>query len=197
MSEFVLDPAQCRVEQLPPRSGPFGLHPDLGQPTHAGGDGDDLSLTNDRGWSHGADFTDNYSTTLNLGDVGWSYSSNFNLALTDSSGKSRPTVTRGPDNVTTPPQPPPPAASAQTGQSGANATITVANFPVSGPRSVRCWNATDATHNWSTNYLGETVIQLPASGNGTVTFSCPVAPSPGVFSVEILLVMWASPTTWK
>jgi hypothetical protein len=73
-----------------------------GRPVH-------LSLTNDRGWSHGADFTDNYSTTLNLGDVGWSYSSDFYLALTDSSGRGRPTVNRGPDHVTTPPPPPPPS----------------------------------------------------------------------------------------
>jgi len=87
-----------------------------GRPVH-------LSLTNDRGWSHGADFTDNYSTTLNLGDVGWSYSSNFNLALTDSSGKGRPTVNRGPDHVTTP-APPQPSISVSKGTATSQPTCT-------------------------------------------------------------------------
>ncbi len=92
-----------------------------GRPVH-------LSLTNDRGWSHGADFTDNYSTTLNLGDVGWSYSSNFNLALTDSSGKGRPTVNRGPDHVTTP-DPPRPSITAWKSSDVRTGSVGTCQYP--------------------------------------------------------------------
>lgn len=81
-----------------------------GRPVH-------LSLTNSRGWTHGADFTGGFATTLNLGDVGWSYSADFYLALTDSSGKGRSTVNRGPDHVTTPAPPPPPSVTVLKGAS--------------------------------------------------------------------------------
>lgn len=91
--------------------------------------------------------------------------------------------------------PPPPRPSASTGRSGDQATLTVANFPA-GRYELRCLNATDATHQWSTNYRGA-VPQVSVPADGTIAITCPVPPTSGqTFSIEIYNAMWAQPTTW-
>jgi hypothetical protein len=132
-----------------------------GRPVH-------LSLTNDGGWSHAADFTDNYSTTLNLGDVGWSYSSDFYLALTDSSGRGRPAVNRGPDHVTTPPPPPP-------------------------PKSVTAWKGGSSPSSGCTYYATGGAcpyIMASTSGFSGVSYTCSsyVKPSAGTYKGQTIFI---------
>ncbi|MFE5463181.1 cutinase family protein [Nocardia sp. NPDC056564] len=102
-----------------------------------------------------------------------------------------------PGKPSTPPAPAPPAREAVTiAQADAKTvTVTVADAAGAGPRAVRCWNATDATHNWKTNYLGEIQISIPR--NGTFTVTCPTAPKPGTFSLEFFNWRWSPAIQWR
>ncbi|MFD6163363.1 cutinase family protein [Nocardia sp. NPDC060256] len=95
------------------------------------------------------------------------------------------------------PAPPPPAREPVTiSQSGAKTvTVTVVDAAGAGPRAVRCWNATDATHNWKSNFLGETPVDIPR--NGTFTVTCPTAPKPGTFSLEFFNWRWSPAIQWR
>ena len=92
-----------------------------------------------------------------------------------------------------PPPPPPPAVVA--GQSGSQATLTLTNFGSPGRRTVRCWNAAQTNYRWATDFRGE--LQLTIPSNGTISFTCPVAPNPGAFSIEIQNYFWTNPITWQ
>ncbi|MFC9659431.1 cutinase family protein [Nocardia sp. NPDC127606] len=81
-------------------------------------------------------------------------------------------------------------------QSGAKTvTVTVVDAAGAGARAIRCWNSTDATHSWKTNYLGEVQADIPR--NGTFTVTCPTAPKAGTFSLEFLNWRWSPAIQWR
>ncbi|WP_415842960.1 hypothetical protein, partial [Nocardia ninae] len=97
------------------------------------------------------------------------------------------------------PAPAPPAKPAESvtiTQAGPRSvTVTVTEAGGAGDRAIRCWNATDATHKWGENYLGETKATIPRSGSFTVT--CPTAPKSGTFSLEFFNWRWSAPIQWR
>ncbi|WP_082031845.1 cutinase family protein [Nocardia vulneris] len=78
---------------------------------------------------------------------------------------------------------------------GKTVTVTVVDAAGAGARAVRCWNATDATHNWKSNFLGETRVDIPR--NGTFTVTCPTPPKPGTFSLEFFNWRWSPAIQWR
>ncbi|QBS39441.1 hypothetical protein DMB37_04170 [Nocardia sp. CS682] len=91
---------------------------------------------------------------------------------------------------------PPPREPVTIAQSDAKTvTVTVVDAAGAGSRAVRCWNATDATHSWKSNYLGETRVDIPR--NGTFTVTCPTPPKPGTFSLEFFNWRWSPAIQWR
>ncbi|WKG12433.1 cutinase family protein [Nocardia sp. PE-7] len=104
--------------------------------------------------------------------------------------------------TTTPPTPAPVPAPQQVAESvtisqaGARSvSVTVTEAGGAGERAIRCWNATDATHKWAENYLGETKVTIPRTG--TFTVNCPTAPKAGTFSLEFFNWRWSPAIQWR
>ncbi len=151
---------------------------------NGGGRNVHLQITSSRGWSWGADFADNLSQTITVGDRGFSWSESFSVSLTDTSGRGRPGANAGPDTVTTPPPPPPTVSvwkvnKSAKGQPGCSSDycyyigITLNNFT----SPTACTFSDNVDGAWYTqygipaNFSGQTDAYFGYSGR-TLTVTC-------------------------